>query len=283
MKLPGILIAVLVSLPLVGCGSKSTDQVITITGSSTIAPLIAEIAKQYETNRQGFRIDVQSGGTSKGLMDVRTGISDIGMVSRKLKDSESDVNFSTIGIDGISLIVNSANPLENISSSDVIAVYKGDVTNWSEIGGAEGNITVVNKAEGRSTLEIFTEYFGLNNREIKASVVIGDNQQGIQAVAGNPDAIGYVSIGAAEYEVLTKNAAIKLLGLDGIEASTATLRNGSYNISRELNLIYKDDLSATAREFVGYVNSKTTVPIFSAHYFIKANDAEPLILSAENL
>ena len=132
MRIIGILFAVFASLPLVGCGSKSDEQVITITGSSTIAPLIAEIAKQYEATREGIRIDVQSGGTSKGLMDVRTGISDIGMVSRKLKDSESDVRFSTIAIDGISLIVNSANPLENISSRDVVAVYKGDITKWKK-------------------------------------------------------------------------------------------------------------------------------------------------------
>jgi phosphate transport system substrate-binding protein len=144
-------------------------------------------------------VDVQTGGSSRGIADARKGLADIGLVSRGLGPGESDLRASTIAIDGISVIVHASNAVAALSDAQIRAIYSGAGSNWREFGGVDRRITVVNKAAGRSTLELFLDHFGLRNSDVKAQVVIGDNQQGIKTVAGNRGAIGYVSIGTAEY------------------------------------------------------------------------------------
>jgi len=281
MKNRALIILVFI-VNVVSCSSDDSGiKVVNISGSSTIAPLISEIAKQYEEDvASDVRVDVQAGGSSRGFMDVRVGISDIGMVSRKIKEDELDVLHSTIAIDGLAIIVNSRNPISSISSKDVVKIYNGAIENWSDLGGKANNITVVNKAEGRSTLEVFSSYFKIDNRDIKADVVIGDNQQGIHTVAGNENAIGYVSIGTAEYEVLENNVAIKLLELDGVAATTENVSIGKYGISRELNLIYSSALSPAAEEFIRYINSSDTESIFRANSFIKTASTTKIVMES---
>jgi len=175
----------------------AADNRLVLTGSSTVAPLALEIGKRFEQQNPGTRIDVQTGGSSRGINDVRTGLANIGMVSRALKVSETDLTAHTIALDGIGIILHRSNPIEALSDGQIKAIYTGQIRNWHEVGGQDRPITVVNKAEGRSTLELFLQYFTLKSSQIKARVVIGDNQQGIKTVSGNFGAIGYVSIGTA--------------------------------------------------------------------------------------
>src|SRR5690606_12102389 len=104
----------------------------------------------------------------------------IGMVSRELNEQENDLTGTTIALDGIAVIVNSNNVLAELSREQIIDIYTGRVTNWKDIGGNDAIITVVNKAEGRSTLELFLSHFALRNEDIRPSLIIGDNQQGIR-------------------------------------------------------------------------------------------------------
>ena len=151
---------------------------LTLTGSSTIAPLALEIGKRFEQQNPGVRVDVQTGGSSRGVNDARTGLAGIGMASRALNESETDLTAHTIAMDGVGIILHRENSIGSLSDDQVRAIYTGQIRNWRDIGGPDRPITVVNKAEGRSTLELFLGYFGLKNSQIKASVVIGDNQQG---------------------------------------------------------------------------------------------------------
>ena len=123
------------------------------------------------------------------------------------------------------------------------------------------------KAEGRSTLELFLNHFGLENTVIKPHVVIGDNQQGIKTVAGNPHAIGYVSIGAAEYES-EHGVAIKLLPMDGIDASVANVRNRIFPLSRPLNLVTASKPIGLAQQFIDFARSAETKDLSEAQYFV---------------
>ncbi|PWK53884.1 phosphate ABC transporter substrate-binding protein [Pleionea mediterranea] len=259
------------ALVLTSCNSQ-TDQEneLMITGSSTIAPVLSEIAKAYERQYPNSRIEVQSGGSSKGLNDVRQGTSNIGMVSRRLKPSESDVQSYRIALDGLAIIVNQSNPIEEINSLQVIDIYLGKITNWKQLGGMDKEITVVSKAEGRSTLEVFSKYFGISYRDIQAHVIIGDNQQGIQTVNGNTGAIGYVSIGAAEYEETHNNAAIKRLPLDGTAATTENLINQSYPIARDLNLVLKGKPSNLEQQFIDFSKSTDVIKYYHSHSLIPA-------------
>ncbi|RCJ30099.1 ABC transporter substrate-binding protein [Nostoc minutum NIES-26] len=250
--------------------SKSADPLqgkLVLTGSSTVAPLAAEIGKSFESKHPGVRIDVQSGGSSRGISDARQGTADIGMVSRALKPEEKDLKGFLIAKDGVTVILQKDNPVKSLSDKQIVDIYTGKVTNWKQVGGKDGTITVVNKAEGRSTLELFAHHFKLKNTDIKAQVVIGDNEQGIKTVAGNPDAIGYVSIGSAEYSAANK-VPIKLLPVGGIAATTENVKNGTFPISRPLNLVTKTEPQGLAKEFIDFAQSQQVSDIVKKQNFV---------------
>jgi len=240
-----------------------------LTGSSTIAPLAAEIGKRFEALHSDVRVDVQTGGSSRGISDARAKLADIGMVSRALKDDEKDLPAFTLALDGIAVILNKANPVAALDKQQIIAIYTGKIVNWKDVGGNDAPITAVNKAEGRSTLELFLHYFGLKNTDVKPQVVIGDNQQGIKTVLGNPDAIAYVSIGTAEYEA-GQGAAIKLLPLDGIAASVENVRNRSFPLARPLNLVTPAAPTGLVKDFIEFAESPQVHDLIEAQYFVPA-------------
>jgi phosphate transport system substrate-binding protein len=250
--------------------TNKTDKLqgkLVLTGSSTIAPLAAEIGKRFESKHSGVRIDVQSGGSSRGISDARQGVADIGMVSRALKPEEKDLKAFSIARDGVTVILHKDNPIKSLSDKQVVDIYTGKATNWKQVGGKDATITVVNKAEGRSTLELFTHYFKLKNTDIKAQVVIGDNEQGIKTIAGNPNAIGYVSIGSAENSEANK-VPIKLLPVNGVAATTANVQNGTFPISRPLNLVTKTQPQGLAKEFLDFVQSQQVSDIVKKQNFV---------------
>ncbi|HJO35136.1 MAG TPA: phosphate ABC transporter substrate-binding protein [Gammaproteobacteria bacterium] len=238
-----------------------------ITGSSTVAPLAAEIGKRFEQLHPGVRVDVQTGGSSRGIADARQGLADIGMASRALNPDESDLHGFAIARDGIAVILNAANPVTVLSDAQIVAIYTGRVTRWNEVGGTDAPITVVNKAEGRSTLELFLHYFKLQSSAVKAHVVIGDNEQGIKTVAGNPDAIGYVSVGAAEYSA-THGVPIKLLPMNGVNASIASVKDSSFPLSRPLQLVTRTTPTGLAEAFIDYARSPAVHDLVSQLYFV---------------
>lgn len=238
-----------------------------LTGSSTIAPLASEIGKRFESLHDNIRVDVQTGGSSRGISDARAGLADIGMASRALNEDEKDLLSFTIALDGVSIILNKANPVESLAKQQIIGIYTGNIVNWKDVGGNDAPITVVNKAEGRSTLELFLHYFGLKNTEVKPHVIIGDNQQGIKTVAGNPDAIGYVSVGTAEYEA-GQGASTKLLPLEGIAASVENVRNRSFPLSRPLNLVTRAEPAGTAKTFIEFAGSPRIDDLIEAQSFV---------------
>lgn len=240
---------------------------ITLTGSSTIAPLIVEMGKRFEKTHPGLKVDVQTGGSSRGVKDAREGTANIGMVSRATNPDENELKVFTLAKDGVSIILHKDNKVQTLSPEQIVKIYKGEITNWKDVGGKDAPITVVNKAEGRSTLELFTHYFKLKNSEIKASVVIGDNAQGIKTVAGNPNAIGYVSIGTAEAAIQDKTA-IKLLPMNGIAATTASVKNGTFPISRPLNLVTIAEPKGAIKEFIEFATSNKVNDLVLDQYFV---------------
>lgn len=252
----------------------TTDQLsgkLVITGSSTLAPLIAEIGKRFERLHSKVRIDVQTGGSSRGIADARQGLADIGMVSRAMKDDEKDLHAFPIARDGIGIILHRGNPVRTLTDEQIIAIYTGTITNWKTVGGTDATITVVNKAEGRSTLELFLHHFKIKNVEVKAQVVIGDNEQGIKTVAGNRNAIGYVSIGTAEYDE-SQGVPIKLLPVGEVAASTETVRNGTFPLSRPLHIITRTPPAGLAKAFIDFAQSKTVHDIIKQQYFVPLGD-----------
>jgi len=248
-------------------GFSAPTRQLVLTGSSTVAPLAAEIGKRFESLHPGVRVDVQSGGSSRGIADARRGLADIGMASRALKPEENDLHAFAIARDGVCIIVHQDNGVGELSNEQVIAIYTDKINNWKEVGGRDAPIIVVNKAEGRATLEVFLKHFKLKNSAIKADVVIGDNEQGIKTVAGNPNAIGYVSVGTAEFDS-QHGVSIKLLPADGVTATTDNLANGSFPVSRPLNLVTKAEPTGLAKEFIEFAQSDQVHDLIKEQYFV---------------
>ncbi|WP_419188967.1 phosphate ABC transporter substrate-binding protein [Stieleria marina] len=240
---------------------------LTVTGSSTLAPLVVEIAKRFEQLNPGVRIDVQTGGTGKGIADVRSGVADIGMASRPLKGNETDLNAYKIAADGVSLIVHESNPVQELTQRQVVGIYTGKIDNWLQCGGRDQSIQVVHKAEGRATLEVFLKHFQIDNPDVKADVIVGDNQHGIKTVAGAVGALGYVSIGTAEVEAAT-GTPIRLLPVGGIAATTAKVASGEFPMSRPLNLVTIDLANPLVRTFVEFCQSEEVHDQVVAQYFV---------------
>lgn len=251
---------------LTACQKESIQQ-ITLTGSSTVAPLVSDIAKRFEQKHPGTRIDVQTGGSSRGISDIRQGLADIGMVSRALKPEEKDLQAITIARDGIALIIHNSNAINTLSNQQIIDIYTDKINNWQQVGGADRPVTVVHKADGRSTLELFLKFFQLSNKQVKADIIIGDNEQGLKTIAQDANAIGYVSIGAAEYHV-KQHGNIRLLPLDTIVASTATVASGQFPLARPLNLVILGKPSALAKDFIQFARSEAVDDIVRQHYFV---------------
>ena len=223
-----------------------------ITGSSTVAPLVAEMAQRYESLHSDIKIDVQTGGSSRGISDAFRGIVSMGMVSRDLKPKEKELHVTTVARDGIAIIIHADNPTKVLKFDDVKGIYTGDIKNWKGLGGEDRSIVVVNKAAGRSTLELFLHYLKLKLKQVKADIIIGDNQQGIKTVSGKPNAIGYVSIGAA-LQAIKEGVKIKTLPMEGVKATLKSVETGRFPLARPLNVVTKEKPTGKVRDFLDFM------------------------------
>lgn len=247
-----------------------------VTGASTIAPILQKVAERLEARDPSLRIQVESGGTGRGIKDARQDQSDLGMASRDLT-AEERVGLQPVPIahDGVALIVHGSNPLDELTSEQVVAVYTGQIEDWSELGGPAGDINVVNKAEGRSTLEVFLTHFGLAASDIAADVVIGDNAQGLRLVSVDPTALGYVSIGDAQ-RAAESGVPIKMLRYRGVVPSVATVADGSYPIRRSLYLLFRGEPDAVGQTILDYLASEEGRVLVQELSFVPlAQTAEP--------
>lgn len=230
-----------------------------LTGSSTVAPLAATLAVAYERQHPGVRIDVQTGGSSKGVADCLGGLSDLGMISRDVKPSETGVEGIAIARDGLGFLVNTSAGVDGLSPEQIKGIYRGTITNWKEVGGADQKIVPVSKAEGRATLEVFKEFFHLTSSQIKAGAIVGDEAHDVKTVASTPGAIGYMGLSTIEQTLQGKNARapqrVVALRVAGVAPGRDTLRAKTYPYGRKLHLVRCRALRPEAQSFVDFVLS----------------------------
>lgn len=242
---------------------------VTVSGSSSIAPVLLEIAQRYESLHPERRVDVQGGGSSRGIADVRSGLADVGMISRSLFETESDLTSLTLALDGIGVVVHADNPVEALSDDDVRAIYLGEVRDWSEFGGMESGMTVVNKASGRATLDVFADYLDIAVPDIRADIIAGHNEQTINVVAGNPTAIAYLSIGATRANI-DLGAPVRLLPLGDVPATDEQVESGAYPAVRELNLVVSGPQPEHVEHFLDYALSQEVHDIIRGLHYVPA-------------
>lgn len=240
-----------------------------LSGSSTVAPLAGEIAKRFEAMHPQVRVDVQSGGSSRGIADVQRGLVEIGMVSRAIKPQEDGLKVHQLAMDGVCMLIHRDNPVAALTDAQIVLIYTGKVSNWSEVGGSDAAITVIHKAEGRATLEVFLNHFQIENKDIKPAIIIGENQQVIRTVASDVNAIGYVSIGTAEYEA-GQGSPIRLLPMNGVEATVDHVRDGTFGMSRPLSFVTHGNITPLAEQFIVFAQSAAADDLIEADYFVPA-------------
>ncbi|MGE3174425.1 MAG: phosphate ABC transporter substrate-binding protein [Planctomycetota bacterium] len=264
-------IAVLAALAAVfavyGC-QKSESPRFVITGSSTCQPVIAEVAARLEQQDPSVQYQVETGGSGRGIADARSGKADAGMSSRDLKPEELDgISVVPFARDGVTVVVHSDRKLTALDSATIKKIYTGKITNWKELGGPDAKITVLNKAEGRATLEVFLHKFGLKNSEIQADVIVGDNAQCVRLVSGDPLAIGYLSIGEA-IRAIDRGEPLQLLQLDGVEASLQTVQDGTFPLGRTLYLLFPETVPAAGQRIVDFLKSPAGSELLYAQGFV---------------
>ncbi len=237
------------------------QQVIRISGATTVQPVVELIAEQF-TQLTGQRFAVQGGGSLTGAQDVMEGDSHLGMVSRSLSPFEKErLEYVTLGLDALVFIVNERNPLNEINLETVTALFTGQVVNWNELIDWDREVVLVSKEMGRSTLELFEEYSGLHHRDNSSpgkngyvsgrAYEIGSNLDGITLVGGVPGAVGYMSLGTTIY-LMEKGMPVKILKLNGLIAGKEYIIKGKYPITRELNLVYLKENEELVSEFIEY-------------------------------
>ncbi len=248
------LCAAIAVMPLVpgGCrqsGEASTTQ-LRVQGSTTVQP-IAEMAKEmYEAAHPDVTVFVSGVGSSAGIEAVAAGTCEIGTSSRDLKPEEAKLGLvdTPIAHDAIAVIVNPANPVKGLTKAQVAAIFEGKTKNWSELGGPELEIGIVNRDEASGTREAFSKIV-LNKKPFDptAAVLPGTGQVRF-VVAQAEGAIGYISVGFVDKTV-------KALAIDGIEPTEANITNKSYPVSRLLHMLTKGEPKGLAKEFIAFVLS----------------------------
>jgi phosphate transport system substrate-binding protein len=157
--------------------------------------------------------------------------------------------------------------VRQLDKPQLIDIYTKKITNWKDVGGKDAAIVVANKAEGRSTLEVFLHYLGLDQADVKADIVVGENLHVIQSVVSNPNTVGYVSVGTAMAEEKA-GTPIQLVVTDGKTPTMESVRDGSFPITRPLNVVTDAETSPAAQAFLDYLMSTEIHGIIEKHYFV---------------
>lgn len=255
-------------LPANGSAPESvSSKPLRLAGSSTMAPLLAEIARLYMRRHPDVRIEVRMGGSGRGLQTLRAGEADIGMVSRALNDEERGLYWLPIARDGIAAVVHRDNPVPGLSRQQLAAIYSGKIGNWREVGGADAPIHVLGAGAESGSSELFAAYLGLQYRHLKLGRALHSNGERLAAVAADPLAIVYASAGEAE-----RNGAagrpIRALAAGGIAASAVAIRKGGYPISRPLSLVARSRPEGMLRDFFTFCISSEVTAAIQAHDFV---------------
>ena len=248
-------LSAVLTLTLCACSSGSSTSSITVAGSTTCLP-IAEIAAEGFKEETGIDVLVSGLGSSAGIEAVSAGTADIASSSRGLNADEQDLGLTPIVIahDGIAVIVNDDNPVDNLSTEQLRDIYAGKITNWKEVGGEDLRIQVINRDEASGTREAFRTIVMDGTPFDRRSAVLSGTGQVRDVVSRSRGAIGYISLGFVDS--LNAKTSVKAVSVNHVEASEKTVASGGYPISRDLYFFVKGAPSQQAQDYIDYVTSE---------------------------
>lgn len=246
------LVITVMAASLVACGGKNKEsEKISISGSTSVGPLMEKLAEKYKEKNQGISIEINQTGSSAGIKDAINGVSNLGMASRDLKDEEKlEVIGREIAYDGIAVILNNENKVKNLTKEQIKDIYTGKITNWKEVGGDDAQIVAISREEGSGTRTAFQEIIGYKSEELIKDAQIVDGSGGIKTtVSGNKNAIGFVS-----FEYLDDS--IVACKVDGVDATVENVIDKTYKLSRSFVVVNKkDSLTDASEKFIEWILS----------------------------
>ncbi|ORX32798.1 phosphate ABC transporter substrate-binding protein [Vibrio cholerae] len=250
-------------------------ETISAVGSSSVTPLMEVFSETYAKMNPEVFIEVQGPGSSAGIKAAKNGSADIGMSSRNLKDSEKEATLveEAIALDGIAVVVHPSNAVKGLTAEQVSEIYKGEITNWKQVGGEGKPIVAITRDTASGTRGAFEDIMELKkkvaDKEVSAisqrAQVANGNGALKTMVASNPYAIGYISLG-------TVDTSVHALAVNGVEASVDNVKNGTYKVSRPFLVLYKQDKpSAEAKKFLDWMLSADAQKIVADKGYITVN------------
>lgn len=237
---------------LAGCGSADVTQApaaqtVSTDGSTSMEKVIGFLSEGFMADNPGIKVTYNPTGSGAGIQAVSEGRCDIGLSSRDLKPEEAQsLNATVVAIDGIAMIVNPENSVENLTIEQIGKIYTGEIANWSEVGGNDAPIVIIGREAASGTRDGFEAITGTEDK-CQYSQELTSTGDVVQTVSSNPNAIGYASLASVKDTV-------RLLSVEGVTPTTETIQNGTYKIQRNFVLVTPKDkeLSQAAQAFMDY-------------------------------
>lgn len=267
----------LAAVTLFGCSQEETDNktndntelsgTVSTDGSTSMEEVIGILGETFMEEHSGVTFTYNPSGSGTGITSVAEGRCDIGLASRNLKDEEKadGLKETNLAFDGIAVIVNPENKIEDLTIEQIKKIYTGEIKNWKEVGGADAEIVLIGREAGSGTRDGFesitdTEDACQYRQELTST---GDV---ITTVSQNPNAIGYASLASVKDSV-------KALKVGGVTPNEATVKDGTYEIQRPFVLVTKEgtELSKAAQSFFDYATSKDVADLISQAGVVPAN------------
>lgn len=220
-------------------------------GSTSVEKVIGALSEAFMEEYTDVDITYDPTGSGAGITGAQDGTLDLGLSSRSLKDEEKEKGMTetTFALDGIAIVVNSENTVEDLSLEQIKELATGEITNWSEVGGIDAPVVLIGREAGSGTRDGFESIVGVEDT-CKYEQELTSTGAVMAGVASNPNAFGYVSLSAVDDTV-------KAVTVDGVAATEATVQDGTYKIQRPFVFVTKEgsELSAQAQAFMDFATS----------------------------
>ena len=232
-------------------GTNGNTYTLSISGSTSVGPLAEKLADKYvEIN--DIKIEVNQIGSSAGITNATSGVSEIGMSSRDLKEEEkaNGLKETIVAYDGIVVVTHPSNKVKDLTMEQVKQIFTGEVTNWKELGGDDMEIVVVSREDGSGSRDAFQEIVDYSSGELVRSAIIASGNGNIKTtVAMNKHAVGFIS-----FEYIDES--ISTVDINGVEATAENVLQQTYSLSRPFLFVYKEEhLSTEGQQFIDYILS----------------------------
>ena len=236
-------------------------------GSTSMKNVIAALTEGFAEVEPGVTVSYDPTGSGAGITGAADKTLDIGLSSRALKDDEkADVEGTTIALDGIAIIVNNASKVEDLTVDQLKQMFTGEITNWSEVGGDDGDIVLIGREAGSGTRDGFESIVDVKDsckyaQELTATGAV------ISAVEANPLAIGYASLSAV-------GDTVKMVTVGGVECSEDTVKDGSYEVQRPFVFVTSKSvtLSEQAQAFFDFATSADAADLIRTAGAVPVNE-----------